>query len=84
MEILFLKKIDIYYAKWAMVVQRFLVSLTKLGTYDGIRWFDGMFQGLLDPHPDPLDRGTDPRILMGIRTKMSRFHNTGYNGTEFY
>jgi hypothetical protein len=25
------------------------------------------------PHPDPLDRGTDPRI----RTKMSRIHNAG-------
>ncbi len=43
MKVLFLKKIDIYYAKWATVVQRFLVSLTKLGTYDGIRWFDGTY-----------------------------------------
>jgi hypothetical protein len=29
-----------------------------------------MFLGLPDPHPDPLVRGTDPRIR--IRTKMSR------------
>jgi len=32
-----------------------------------------------DPHPDPdpLVRGTDPRIRMRIRTKMSRILNTG-------
>jgi hypothetical protein len=37
-----------------------------------------MFLGLPDPHPDPLDRGTDPRIRICIRihTKMSRIHNT--------
>ncbi len=43
MKVVFLKKIYNYYAKWATVVQRFLVSLTKLGTYDGIRWFDGIY-----------------------------------------
>jgi hypothetical protein len=38
----------------------------------------------MDPHPDPLFRGTDPRIRIRIRTKMSRiwtkmsgFWNTG-------
>jgi hypothetical protein len=31
--------------------------------------------------PDPLVRGTDPRIR--IRTKMSRIPNTGYRGTLF-
>ncbi len=41
MKVMFLKKIDIYYAKGATIVQRFVVSLTKLGTHDGIRWFDG-------------------------------------------
>jgi hypothetical protein len=36
-----------------------------------------------DPHPhpdshlDPLLRGTDPRIRIRIRTKMSRIWNTG-------
>ncbi len=33
-----------------------------------------MFLGLPDPHPDPLVRGTDPRIR--IRTKMYRIRNT--------
>jgi hypothetical protein len=39
-----------------------------------------MFLGLPDPHPDPLDIGTDPRIL--IRTKMSRIHITDKNDLE--
>ncbi len=32
-----------------------------------------------DPHPDPLDRGMDPKIRIRnrIRTKMSRIQNTG-------
>ncbi len=30
----------------------------------------------MDPNPDPLVRGTGPRIL--IRTKMSRIPNTGW------
>jgi hypothetical protein len=29
--------------------------------------------------PDPLVRGTDPRIWIQIRTKMSRIRNTGIN-----
>ncbi len=37
-----------------------------------IRRIRGMFLGLSDP--DPLVRGTDPRIR--IRTKMSRLRNT--------
>jgi hypothetical protein len=41
MKVMFWKKIYIYYAKGATIVQRFVVSLTKLGTHDGIRWFDG-------------------------------------------
>jgi hypothetical protein len=28
----------------------------------------------LDPNPDPLVRGTDPRIQIRIRIKMSRIH----------
>ncbi len=38
---MFLKKCDIYYWKWATVVQKFQLSVTKLGTHDDIRWFDG-------------------------------------------
>jgi hypothetical protein len=38
-----------------------------------------MFLGLPDLHPDPLVRGTDPRILIRIRTKMSRIRNTAEN-----
>jgi hypothetical protein len=41
--------------------------------YSGFR----MFLGLPDPHLDPLDRGTDPRIRIRIRAKMSQNHNTG-------
>jgi hypothetical protein len=37
-----------------------------------------MFLGLSDPYPDPLVRGTDPRIR--IRTKMSRIPNTAFMG----
>ncbi len=38
-----------------------------------------MFLGLTDPHPDPLVRGTDPRIRIRIRirTKMSLIPNNG-------
>jgi hypothetical protein len=37
-----------------------------------------MFLGIKDPHPDPLVRGTDPRIrtCIQIHTKMSRIPNT--------
>ena len=35
-----------------------------------------MFLGLPDPHPDPLVRGTDPRVQIRIRSKMSRIPNT--------
>jgi hypothetical protein len=37
-----------------------------------------MFLGLLDPQPDSLLRGTDPKILIRIRIriKMSRIRNT--------
>jgi hypothetical protein len=38
---MFLKKCDIFYWKWATVVQKFQPSVTKLGTLDEIRWFDG-------------------------------------------
>jgi hypothetical protein len=30
----------------------------------------------MDPHLDPLVRGTDPRIRIRIRNKMSRIRNT--------
>ncbi len=41
------------------------------------------FTSVLDP--DPLDRGTDPRIRIGIRirTKMQRIQNTAFYGTFF-
>jgi hypothetical protein len=46
-----------------------------------------MFLDLPDPHPDPLDRGTDPRIRIRIRirirTKMSRIHNTAIFVVKF-
>jgi hypothetical protein len=35
---MFLEKCDISYAKWDKVVKKFHVSLTNLGTPDGIRW----------------------------------------------
>jgi hypothetical protein len=38
-----------------------------------------MFLGLPEPHPDPLVRGTDPRICIWIRTKMSQITNTDFN-----
>ncbi len=38
-----------------------------------------MFLGLPDPNMDPLFRGTDPRIRIRIRTKMSRIRNTVNN-----
>ncbi len=40
-----------------------------------------MFLDLPDPHPDPLVKGTDPRIRIRtrIRTKMSRISNTAYS-----
>ncbi len=41
MKDMFLKKSDIYYSKWATVVQKFQLSMTKLGSHDEIRWFDG-------------------------------------------
>jgi hypothetical protein len=47
-----------------------------------IRIWIRMFLGLPDPHPDPLVRGTDPRIQ--IRTKMSRISNTGYQKCKCY
>ena len=42
MKDMFLKKSDIYYSKWATVVQKFQLSMTKLGNHDEIRWFDGI------------------------------------------
>jgi hypothetical protein len=42
-----------------------------------------MFLDLPDPHPDPLDIGTDPRIRIQIRTKMSRIHNTAIFVVKF-
>ncbi len=41
MKDMFKKKSDIYYWKWATVVQKFQLSMTKLGNHDEIRWFDG-------------------------------------------
>ncbi len=42
---MFLKKSDIYYSKWATVVQKFQLSMTKLGNHDETRWFDGIWLG---------------------------------------
>jgi hypothetical protein len=36
-----------------------------------------------DPHPDPLVRGTDPRIRIRIRAKMSRIRITEKNIGSF-
>jgi hypothetical protein len=41
---MFLKKFDIYSWKWATAVQKFQLSMTKLGAHDEIRWFDGTGQ----------------------------------------
>jgi hypothetical protein len=41
MKDMFIKKSDICYSKWATVVQKFQLSMTKLGNQDEIRWFDG-------------------------------------------
>jgi hypothetical protein len=43
-----------------------------------------MFFGLLDPHPDLLDRDTDLKIQVRIRihTKMSRIRNTDRKDEE--
>jgi hypothetical protein len=35
-----------------------------------------MFLGLVDPHPDPLVRGTGPGIRIRTGTKMSRILGT--------
>ncbi len=43
---MFLKKCHIYCSKWATVVQKFQLSMTKLGTHDGIRWFDGTYRSV--------------------------------------
>jgi hypothetical protein len=50
-----------------------------------IRWIC-IFLGLPDPHPDPLVRGTDPRIRIRIhiRTQMSRIPNTGISFNLFF
>jgi hypothetical protein len=37
-----------------------------------------------EPDPDPLVRGTDPGILIRIRTKMSGIPNTDFWGWEVY
>ncbi len=44
MKDMFLKKSDIYHSKWATVVQKFQLSMTKLGNHDEIRWFDGIWK----------------------------------------
>ncbi len=42
-----------------------------------------MFLGLPDPHPDSLVRGTDHRIRIRNRTKMSWIRNTGVSCLTF-
>jgi len=51
MKDMFLKKSDIYYSKWATVVQKFQLSMTKLGNHDEIRWFDGTVERYVVPVP---------------------------------
>ncbi len=46
---MFLEKCHIYCPKWATVVQKFQLSMTKLGTLDEIRWFDGTYWTFTDP-----------------------------------
>ncbi len=45
---MFFIKSDIYYSKWATVVQKFQLSMTKLGTHDEIRWFDGTDRTMIE------------------------------------
>ncbi len=64
MKALFLKKSDIYYSKWASVVQKFQLSMTKLGTHDKIRWFDGMYKYL---QPEKIKRIEKSLLLLKNR-----------------
>jgi hypothetical protein len=50
----------------------------------GSRSVGSMFLGLPDPHLDPFDRVTNPRIQIQIRTKMSRIHNTVRNHKDLF
>ncbi len=65
----------------AKIVRKTLISTVLWLLYDFLPVFWScrirVFLGLPDPHPDSLDRGTDPAIR--IRTKMSRIHNTDYD-----
>jgi hypothetical protein len=47
-----------------------------------LRLLSDFLPGSADPHPDPLDKGTDPRIR--IRTKMSRIHNNAVRNRTHY
>jgi hypothetical protein len=43
-----------------------------------------LFLGLPDPHPDPLVRGADPRILIRTRIRTKMIPNTAYStGSSF-
>jgi hypothetical protein len=64
----------------AKIVRKTLISSVLFLPYDFLPLFRlhiwiRMFWGVPDPHPDPLVRGTNPRIR--IRTNMSRISNTG-------
>jgi hypothetical protein len=65
----------------AKIVKIILITVVFSLLYD----FLLMFRMFPDPHPDPLDRGTNTRIWIRtrIRTKMSRIHNTGYVAFNF-
>jgi hypothetical protein len=61
----------------AKIVRKTLNFYCFVASYDLLPVFRiRMFLGL--PDPDPLDRGTDPRIRISIRihAKKSRIHNT--------
>jgi hypothetical protein len=42
-----------------------------------------MFLGIPDPHPDPSVGGTDLRIRIRIRSKMSLIPSTGYRDGKY-
>jgi hypothetical protein len=68
MKDMFFKKSDIYYSKWATVVQKFQLSMTKLGNHDEIRWFDGTIFGWKLSVDPLINRSTDNPLFSGRRT----------------
>jgi hypothetical protein len=69
MKDMFLKKSDIYYSKWATVVQKFQLSMTKLGNHDEIRWFDGIQQPAGSETPE-LQNVSHPELPYTLAKEM--------------